>query len=103
MITLLTKDGRKTGNAIIYDVEETPAGYFFLIETDFGNLIKLTREEVDELFWLGRREAFGAWQKDRDDKQLRPCQKGPGHSGVHSPDPRHYDAAEGRCMAPTKP
>ncbi|MES3018217.1 MAG: hypothetical protein V4721_10580 [Bacteroidota bacterium] len=43
---LRTRDGRVVGNAIIDGHE----GVYNLIKTDFGNLIRLTDDEVKELF-----------------------------------------------------
>ena len=43
---LHTKDGSKIGNAIVTGRE----GYYWEITTDYGNKIKLTSEEIDELF-----------------------------------------------------
>lgn len=45
---LHTKDGRKIGNAIITGRES----YYWEITTDYGNKIKLTSEEIDELFYI---------------------------------------------------
>ena len=48
---LHTKDGRKIGNAIVTGRE----GYYWEITTDYGNKVRLTSEEIYELFniaWL---------------------------------------------------
>ncbi len=82
MITLLTKDGTKTGNAIIYggddfvnvyspkvilDLEPgTPMKPIFFVETDFGNRMKLTWSEIEELFTVGRVCPYDQWKADRN-------------------------------------
>ncbi len=43
---LCTRDGRKIGNGIILDVDKP----FYVIKTDFGNIIRLTKREIKELF-----------------------------------------------------
>lgn len=66
MITLLTKDGKRTGNAIIIGGEDEPAdSYLFHVETDFGNRIKITAEELNEMFTLGRVCSYTEWDADR--------------------------------------
>lgn len=45
---LHTKDGRKIGNAIVTGRE----GYYWEITTDYGNKVKLTSEEIDDLFYI---------------------------------------------------
>ena len=63
MFTLFTRDGTKTGNAIIVCYDEGCDNY--LIETDFGNTMKLNRKEIDELFTLGRPQDYDTWREDR--------------------------------------
>jgi len=49
---LLTRDGRKTGNAHISGpVEERHGLKVWPILTDFGNEMCLTEKEIDELFY----------------------------------------------------
>jgi len=43
---LLTKDGRRIGNAIVIGKE----GEMNVVKTDYGNQVRLTDEEIDELF-----------------------------------------------------
>ncbi len=45
---LHTRDGRKIGNAIVIGEENN----FFNIKTDYGNTIKLTISEINELFYI---------------------------------------------------
>lgn len=63
MITLLTKDGRKTGNAIIYDTNSE--NNTVLIETDFGNKCELNLNEVAKLYHFGQKMDYDKWKQDR--------------------------------------
>lgn len=65
MITLLTKDGKRTGNAIIIGGEDDDPEYIFHVETDFGNRIKITAEELNEMFTLGRVCSYEEWDAAR--------------------------------------
>lgn len=67
-IQLLTRDGSKIGNAIWLDQVEsqhTPGLMINLIETDFGNRVRLTDAEVDEWFTIGRFTSVRRWRDDR--------------------------------------
>lgn len=46
---LFTKDGRKTGNALVVDIE----GEQYIAKTDYGNVIRITEREMNELFYVG--------------------------------------------------
>ena len=51
---LHTKDGRNIGNGIVLEVHYSL--YFepyYLVKTDFGNLLRLTDLEINELFYIG--------------------------------------------------
>lgn len=54
---LLTKDGRRTGNAFIFDVEYLKSPRIetnlYAVMTDIGNKMRLTETEVHELFYVG--------------------------------------------------
>lgn len=85
MRVLLTRDGRKMGNAIIIrEVAPHPAAAeyllktgqkMFLIETDFGNQCRLSSNEISELFYdadelreahaWANRANYPQWHKDR--------------------------------------
>lgn len=73
MITLLTRDGSRVGNAIIYggETRDYPAadGRFevnvFFVETDFGNHMVLTWKEIEELFTVGHCCDYQEWRKGR--------------------------------------
>lgn len=71
MITLRTKDPARNGNAILYGSE--PSGFtgeqLMLVETDFGNRMKLTSRELNELFTVGQVVDYRIWQNER--QQLR--------------------------------
>jgi hypothetical protein len=76
-VTLLTLDGTKMGNAII--VKEVPphpaaAEYMaktnqknWLVETDFGNRMTLTTNEIHEFYGLGFQQDYDKWWDDRLD------------------------------------
>jgi hypothetical protein len=82
MITLKTKDGSKTGNAIIYGGEDPmdslaslqartfngvcdePKPLFF-VETDFGNHMKLSWTEIEEMFTIGQTMDYSFWHAKR--------------------------------------
>lgn len=54
---LYTKDGRKIGNAVIIQIENSPAipelGILATIMTDFGNVATLTTREIEGVFYIG--------------------------------------------------
>lgn len=52
---LLTKDGRVIGNAITTACESSPIGILYTVVTDYGNILKLTYDEIHEWFYLGQR------------------------------------------------
>ena len=47
-IILHTKDGNKIGNAIVTGREDC----YWDVTTDYGNMVKLTSEEIDEFFTI---------------------------------------------------
>lgn len=49
---LHTKDGRKIGNAIVISNE----GIYNNVKTDYGNEVRLTDREIDELFYVAYSE-----------------------------------------------
>lgn len=58
---LLTKDGRKLGNAIViheYIVDDTqyegkePEPKIWVIETDFGNIIRMNENQINDLWYI---------------------------------------------------
>ncbi len=75
MLVLHTKDGSRVGNAIIYggDVRyfEAKPGplHIFLVETDFGNKMRLTWNEINELFTISHVEDYQLWKQERLNKQ----------------------------------
>lgn len=73
MITLFTRNGRETGNAIIYgsDTSKFLEEPVFLVETDFGNRMRLTAKEIDDSFMIGRPQDYATWAKDRRALQNR--------------------------------
>lgn len=73
MRTLLTRDGRLIGNAIIIEQigrtdEQVP---IFLIETDFGNRCKLNQNEIEAWFYPGDETTYASWSTNRSDTQNR--------------------------------
>jgi hypothetical protein len=75
-VTLFTRDGSQMGNAIIIaEVQPFNASLtlylkktdqkMWLIETDFGNRCKLSTNELNELFKLGRQQNYDKWFDDR--------------------------------------
>ena len=62
---LKTKDGRKVGNGYCYEVK----GDIYLIETDFGNKLKLIFKEMDSLWYLpsiiDTLNSYFLWQENR--------------------------------------
>lgn len=92
MRTLFTRDGRRMGNAIIIEETRPPqaaAEYLaktgqkmWLIETDFGNYLRLTDNEIDEHFYRldeldelqqahCQAATYAEWSHDRRELQLR--------------------------------
>jgi hypothetical protein len=78
-VTLYTKDGATLGNAIVIG-QTTPSSEamadwlvqtkqrLWLVETDFGNKMKLTDREVDAYFTLGRQQDYQKWALNRWEK-----------------------------------
>lgn len=75
-VTLFTKDGSNTGNAIIINQTEPSSEAMadwmkannetlWLVETDFGNKVKLTTSEINAGYWLGYQKSYDSWFKDR--------------------------------------
>jgi len=69
--TVLSKDGRKIGNGFLYRIRMS--GKYF-IETDFGNKVVLSREQVEEYFFPQTDEGlpindYQQWLEVRDFKR----------------------------------
>lgn len=75
---LFTKDGRRTGNAIVIkEIEPSSESMkrflaidnskLYLVETDFGNRMKLSTKELNSMFDLGPRESYKKWAADRSE------------------------------------
>jgi len=73
---LFTKDGRRTGNAIVIkEVQpKTEAlksflaqtnSKIYLLETDFGNRVEMSREEIERNFEWGPRNTYTEWAANR--------------------------------------
>lgn len=75
-VTLMTKDGRTIGNAIVIgqtgntrkwkdpkSIKEVEP--IWLIETDFGNRAQLSTSEIHEWFHLGYQRDFDQWKVER--------------------------------------
>jgi hypothetical protein len=78
-VTLMTKDGRTIGNAIVIketepsseamkDFIRNTGQKLWLIETDFGNRAKLTDNEINEWFHLGYPHDHDIWWDARLEK-----------------------------------
>lgn len=68
MITLFTRNGSKTGNAILYggqDRDDPQDPPLFYVETDYGNHMKLTWSEIMSMFAVGRPCSYDDWRADR--------------------------------------
>lgn len=67
MITLKTKDGRKTGNAIIFGggYSKHTGDPVFYIQTDFGNHMTLHWAEIEDMFTIGHVMDYSEWQVSR--------------------------------------
>lgn len=79
MLTLHTKDPDRTGNAIIVreiaPTESTLVEYFqgrklWLVETDFGNRMKLTDQEIDEMFIRANHVDYQHWLNERTERRM---------------------------------
>lgn len=84
-VTLFTKDGSNTGNAIVVRkvgqvrnwlkiVEDTNAGNLpkeipmldmWECETDFGNRFRLSTAEIEQGYWLGYQQDYDKWWDER--------------------------------------
>ena len=64
---LCTRDGRKTGNGVIMDIEKLLDGrvYVYLVVTDAGNVLRASPQELTELFhhpvWVCNPVQSPAW------------------------------------------
>lgn len=50
---LLTKDGRRVGNARIEAILKTDEPMIYLVRTDIGNTLTPNTSEIHELFYIG--------------------------------------------------
>lgn len=64
---LHTKDGRKIGNAIVWQIEATTLGLRYLCVSDFGNDFRMSHEEVCNAFFIGDTTDPVRWAADRRD------------------------------------
>lgn len=66
---LCTRDGRRSGNAIITAISESEHGIgtLYSIETDFGNTARLTSGEINEFFHppTDNKPDLQQWRLDR--------------------------------------
>lgn len=63
---LHTKDGRALGNAIITGpCEIKDWGTVWPVETDFGNRLKMTANEIVSCFHMGKHTSVKRWRQDR--------------------------------------
>jgi hypothetical protein len=73
---LFTKDGRRTGNAIVIkEIQPSSVSMkahlakdnqkLYLVETDFGNRMKLSTNEINEMFDPGPKQSYKKWASDR--------------------------------------
>jgi len=71
--SLWTKDGSKVGNAILYGTEPSKhvEGLTInLVETDFGNRMRLTATEIEAWWVIGAPNDYAQWRADRDSVRL---------------------------------
>ncbi len=67
---LWTRDGSKVGNGIIYGVANStyrPTVLLYLVETDFGNRMRLTQGELEAYYVVGPERDYAKWKADRID------------------------------------
>lgn len=72
-VTLFTRDGTQIGNAIVVKQSNTAihrAGEdkpdpVWIVETDFGNRLRPTGREIDQLWTLGFQSDYDTWFSDR--------------------------------------
>lgn len=70
MLILHTKDGRKRSNAIIkggedYSLIDGVEGPIYIVESDFGNVMKLTWKEIEQSYTVGPVRNYRDWREDR--------------------------------------
>ncbi len=68
MLILYTKNGTKGTNAILYGGEDFSPhhdGPVYFIETDFGNHIRLSFEEMWSRYTIGPVRNYDEWRQDR--------------------------------------
>lgn len=71
-VTLLTKDGRITGNAIITEVRPHLVFHkLYVTETDFGNVMTLIESEINSMFNLGFVNTVDKWKVDRENARTQ--------------------------------
>lgn len=68
-LVVRSKDTSHTGNGIIYDggISETTGNEVFYVETDFGNHIKLTWQDIEYMYAIIRWTDYDRWRADRDE------------------------------------
>lgn len=76
MRTLLTRDGRRIGNAIL--IKQTGLNHegepLYQIETDYGNRIcHINQIEIETLFWPGKETSYERWSRDREQLRKQTC------------------------------
>jgi hypothetical protein len=70
---LWTNNPQRVGNAILYGKEPSiyrPEIMLNLVETDFGNRMRLTDNELDELYTIGPIRDYDEWKLDRDNLRI---------------------------------
>lgn len=70
---LWTDNGQRVGNGILYAKEPSkyrPEVMLNLVETDFGNRMRLTDEELDGYYTVGPETDYERWKSDRQDRRL---------------------------------
>ena len=79
---LYTKDGSRVGNAILYGTELSrfvKGTVLNLVETDFGNRMKLNNNELEELYTVGPERDYDQWKYDRENIRMEHYLKDPEH------------------------
>jgi len=84
MLRLLTKGGGRVGNAILYGGDDgmidlasmigqvgEPKDIYY-VETDFGNHMHLTWDEVQEMFYINGVQSYDRWKEERARLQQEP-------------------------------
>lgn len=70
---LWTDNGQRVGNGILYAKEPSkyrPEVMLNLVETDFGNRMRLTDAELDGYYTVGPETDYNRWKSDRDETRL---------------------------------